>query len=100
MTNWKALRDRLGEFEAEPDQLLAYLVDLRARCKDGIHQQKNSAKGDVVDLIERYPALELAATKEIRVIAEGIRDKADGQESDQELVITVRRLQKVEADDE
>lgn len=75
--NWKQLKDRLSEFDANLDQQLAYLNDLRKRAKDGIAQQKHSASGEVVHITESYPTLELMATQEMVRIARTVIDKAE-----------------------
>ena len=88
-TNWKELRDRLAEWEADPEGLLTYLVALRSRCSAGIWSQKPVGGRGVEDVLEVYPALELAVTKEIRSVAEDIRRKAEDQETSRDLDITV-----------
>lgn len=57
------LKARMSEFQADPLAVLRYLADLRDRCNDGIIQEKLSVTEGVMPVLERYPAVELAATK-------------------------------------
>lgn len=57
------LKARMSEFQSDPLSVLRYLADLRDRCNDGIIQEKLSVTEGVMPVLERYPAVELAATK-------------------------------------
>jgi hypothetical protein len=49
----KATLDRLEEFNASPEQLLADLDALQRDCRNGYEQQKQTARGDVVTVTEK-----------------------------------------------
>lgn len=49
----KETLDNLEKYNASPEQLLAALDELQATCRNGYTQQKQTAKGVVVELEER-----------------------------------------------
>jgi len=91
--SWSNIREQLAEFEAEPLQAIAYLHELRARARDGVVQQKVSVKDGVLDVVEKYPAIELSATVEMSKLARYIIERADAETSpDSAITITISEV--------
>jgi hypothetical protein len=61
---------------------IKWLMDVRTRCKEGITQERTGSPGIVLQVTEKYPNAEIAATKAIVDILRYVEDIANGGNKD------------------
>lgn len=65
LTTARRLWQHLGDIGADPEGCADRLVGIINRCREGVPNQVNTARGDVVDIIQTKTEVELGATKEL-----------------------------------
>lgn len=98
--DWKSIVNRLQEMKADPISQLAYLDDVRNRCREGLIQEKVSVKDGVLQVIEKFPGIEVAATRLMVEISEFCIKQAEGQQDTSELNVNITLAIPKELEDE
>lgn len=80
LTN-KELLETFSTLEADLADNLLWLIDYRERIGKGIYAEELSKTGEVRSVLKVFPALELAATKEMTRMVERLRDKVAKEEA-------------------
>lgn len=75
--DYRNLRDRLTEFGADYESQIVGLQDLISRCQDGIDTQVNTARGDILDITQKRPEIEMQARRLLWDMAKEIYNKAE-----------------------
>lgn len=89
--NYNDLRKALADKGLDLEDQIDYLADLRKRCREGILQEKVSAKEGVMQVLEAYPALELQATKELVAIIKYLDSQTATSTDSPTIVINVHQ---------
>ena len=82
------------EFGLDRMTIITKLLELMQRCKDGIPQEKLSAKDGVLEVIERYPEIERKILDDIVKHIEQLEAIANSETEDKavEFIINIERL--------
>ncbi len=86
--------ERLREIEnLGGDEITLFLQtdDLQRRCREGLQQQKVSAKDGVLDTIERYPETELRCIAFKKKLADDLKKEVAGSVTDTHVTVEIRR---------
>lgn len=89
--NYNDLRKALADKGLDLEDQIDYLADLRQRCREGILQEKVSAKEGVMQVLESYPAIELQATKELVSIIKYLDNQTATSTDSPTIVINVHQ---------
>lgn len=84
-----------SEFGIDRMTVITSLMDLLKRCKDGIPQEKLSAKDGVVEVLERYPEAERKILDDIAKHITQLEAIANSDKKDDkiEFILNIEKLE-------
>lgn len=85
----KNLIDTLGEYNADYNQILEQLEEIRLSCMEGIEQEKVSVKDGVLLVVEKYPHVAQAAVIAKLAVLKELARVAEQEEINPDIDVTI-----------
>jgi hypothetical protein len=86
---YRELLDAVYTLDADPVNNILWLLEYRQKIAGGVYTTKVDNAGEEHLILEAYPHLELAATKELQRIAEKLHSLADKEGSEGSVQVTI-----------